>query len=299
VLSRGQALASGLTDAAVRAHLRAGRWQRALPGVYATFTGPLPWPARCWAALLYAGHDAVLSHDTAAALHGLADPALPVHVTVPHARRVARRPQVIPHRCRDLHIRRVIGTPPRTSPAHTVLDLVDETTTVDRGLAVVAHSCQRLPSLPSELRGALEQRTRLRWRDAVDVALADVAAGAHSVLELRYLRDVERPHRLPEGRRQRQTVRQGVRRFTDVAYERFRLAVELDGRQGHEGVDGRLRDARRDNAASLAGEHTRRFGWHDVVGRPCEVAQQVSRMLTLGGWAGTPRACGSGCGLTQ
>lgn len=43
------------------------------PGVYATFTGQVGRQARMWAALLYAGEGARLSHETAAELTGLAD----------------------------------------------------------------------------------------------------------------------------------------------------------------------------------------------------------------------------------
>ena len=49
VLTRKQAYAHGISPARILAHLRAGRWQRVLPRVYATFTGPLPRRAYLWA----------------------------------------------------------------------------------------------------------------------------------------------------------------------------------------------------------------------------------------------------------
>jgi hypothetical protein len=61
VLDTSQLYGFGLTWAAVRAHILAGRWQQVVPRVYATFSGPLPRESRIAAALLYGGPEAVLS----------------------------------------------------------------------------------------------------------------------------------------------------------------------------------------------------------------------------------------------
>src|SRR6185295_4830981 len=83
----------------IQDHLSAGRWRRIFPGVYATFTGPVPRSGLLWAVLLRAGAGAVLSHDTAAELVGLTDRASAViHVTVPWARTPARIPGARIHR---------------------------------------------------------------------------------------------------------------------------------------------------------------------------------------------------------
>ena len=69
------------------------------PGVYATFTGIPGRGARLWAAVLSAGPGAVLSYQTAAELHGLADkPTNPIHVTVPRERHVLAAEGVSLHR---------------------------------------------------------------------------------------------------------------------------------------------------------------------------------------------------------
>jgi hypothetical protein len=49
---------------------------------------------------------------------------------------------------------------------------------------------------------ALERLGNLKGRASLVGVLRDVAEGAYSVLERRYLRDVERAHGLPAGRRQ-------------------------------------------------------------------------------------------------
>ena len=125
-------------------------------------------------------------------------------------------------------------------------------------------------------------------------ALSDVADGVESVLEYRYVRRVERPHGLPEARRQRVVVTGGRRRRTDNDYEQFGLIVELDGRLGHEGA-GVFRDRTRDNITAASGKVSLRFGWADVDAQACEVAQDVARLLWSRGWQGKLRRCGVGC----
>ncbi len=51
----------------------------------------------------------------------------------------------------------------------------------------------------------------------------------------------------------------------------------------------------RDNRLVVAGDVVLHFGWRDVIGRPCEVAAQVTQVLRVRGWTGSPRACGPSC----
>jgi very-short-patch-repair endonuclease len=143
------------------------------------------------------------------------------------------------------------------------------------------------------LRRTLEARSRHSRRRFLEELLADVAEGVESPLELRYLRDVERAHGLPQG------VRQHVSRSRDrrdVVYREYGLVVELDGRLGHEGL-GRFRDMRRDNRATVDGESTLRYGSVDVTWEPCLVARQVAEVLVLRGWRSEFRLC-THCALT-
>jgi Transcriptional regulator, AbiEi antitoxin len=114
VLSAEQAAKVGLTRSAVRAHLVAHRWQQPHHGVYAVFTGPLPFRARLWAALLRVGETATASHVTAAYLAGLADePGDLIHVTVQPTRRISSRVEgVVVHYAERLAmIRHRLGYP--------------------------------------------------------------------------------------------------------------------------------------------------------------------------------------------
>jgi hypothetical protein len=56
---------------------------------------------------------------------------------------------------------------------------------------------------------------------------AGLAAGAgiHSVLEYRYLRDVERAHGLPPSRHQVRVVIDGKTVYRDLYYDEYQVAV--------------------------------------------------------------------------
>lgn len=128
VISRAQAHACGPTDRRIEWLVESGRWLRVRLGVYATITGPSPFLAQVWAAILRAGRGAVASHRTAAFPDGLCDEPGPViHVTVPTDRYV--EPRIDDVRVHFAHrlllTRHPSATPPRTRLDETVLDLVD------------------------------------------------------------------------------------------------------------------------------------------------------------------------------
>jgi len=298
VLSRAQAAAHGLTDDAVAARLHARRWQRLHPGIYSTRTGPPTVAARNWAALLACGAGAVLSHQTAAALYGMPTSDSRSHVSVPADRHLSAPAGVVVHRSRRLAVsRHPVLTPPRTRVEATIVDLIGAAPSGEMALALVAQACQRRLTTAGRVRAELLGRRTVRWRAAVLAPLGDIAAGAHSLLELRYLRDVERRHRLPTGRRQRPSVGRRGREWTDVGYLGYATTVELDGRLGHDAPSEVWRDSRRDNAAVVAGEAPLRYGWAEVTMRPCAVAAEVALVLKARGWNGQPAKCGRSCAL--
>ena len=75
VVTRQQALHAGLSNSMVRARVQRGAWPQLYRGVYLVISAQpssVSHEARLWAAVLHCGRGAVLSHQTAAALHGLA-----------------------------------------------------------------------------------------------------------------------------------------------------------------------------------------------------------------------------------
>jgi hypothetical protein len=102
VITRGQALAAGLSTGAIEDRLRRRRWRPLHPQVYLAAGCPRSGEVAVRAAVLWAGADAVLGGAAAAWWHGLlADPPRTVGVIVP-ARRLRRAPPGIRVRCRRL-----------------------------------------------------------------------------------------------------------------------------------------------------------------------------------------------------
>lgn len=93
VVSRQQALKAGMSVGEIYAKVKSGRWSAEHRGVYRTFTGPTERDARLWAAVLYVGAGARLSHGTAAELNGLTDRLDPTIQVKNPARPSNRRPK--------------------------------------------------------------------------------------------------------------------------------------------------------------------------------------------------------------
>jgi hypothetical protein len=298
-VTSAQAAAAGMTRNATRARVRTGRWQLLHRGVYATFSGQPSREAAFWAALLYAGAGAMLSHQTAAELARLADtPSELVHITVPVERRVSRAPGIVIHlSARASEMLHPARLPPQTRVEETVLDLVDQAASLDDAVGWVTRALGRRLTTQDRLRVALAQRARLRWRRELTELLSPDLAGLMSVLERRYQRDVERRHRLPAGARQVRARRKDRTEYRDVRYEEFATCVELDGRLAHPG-EQRWRDIRRDNAVAADGGVTLRYGWLDVTAWSCQTAAEVDRALRARGFTGAC-PCGPACPVTE
>lgn len=48
---------------------------------------------------------------------------------------------------------------------------------------------------------------------------------------------------------------------------------------------------KRDNRSTVAGAWTLRYGWWDVLERPCLVASEVGAVLSQRGWTGVLQLC--------
>jgi len=294
-ISRQQLLDAGLSSQTIFRRVERGRWQQLYRGVYAVFTGPPLRETWLWAAVLRAGPGAALSHLTAAELHGLLDtPAETIFVTVPASRRVSIPGIVVRTSGRIGGATQPGREPPRTSVEETVLDLTQLSVAFDDACGWITRACGRRLTTEERLRAALAVRGKMRWRAGLSDVLAAAGDGIHSVLEYRYLRDVERAHGLPRSRHQVRVLIDGRSAYRDAYYEEYRLAVELDGRLAHPDEE-RWRDRHRDNKAGAEGIQTARYDWRDVYGHPCETAALQAQILRRRGWRGTPRPCSANC----
>lgn len=284
-----QCRSSGLSTATILWKLESQRWVRLHPGVYLTEPGRRDWQVDAMAALLACGRGAALSHQSAAFAWGmLAAPPVRVCVVVPAERHIVQPPGVLLRRTRSA-VERTDDTawPHRTTVEHTLLDLAQEVS-LDSAVGRIAGALQRCQTTPALLRQALAQRPRQRHGSLLLEVVADAGDGAESPAEVRYVRDVERAHGLPAATRQSPT---GDGRRRDNEYGGYGLVVEVDGRIGHEGWQGRRRDGRRDREAARSGRLTARVFWDEIVERPCDLALEVGGLLRDRGWAGVVRPC--------
>jgi very-short-patch-repair endonuclease len=303
VLSRSQALDAGLSESAIRVRLDSGRWQQLYRRAYATYSGDPPRLAFLWAAVLSAGPDAVISHQTAAELYQLGRRTQrAIHVAVPEDRHIRRTyrlrpeapPVIISRSDRIVRARHPALLPPRTRIEETVVDLTQSAPAFDEAFYWLSQACGSRLCTVGMIRGALDRRKKVRYRVELEAALSDVADGAFSLLEYRYVHRVERPHGLPAARRQAPVMLGGSRRYLDNLYEDYRLGVELDGAAAHP-VAERWRDIHRDNSLTRLRIEILRYNWSDVTTRRCGVAAEVADVLAQRGWPGPVRRCSPGC----
>lgn len=303
VISRHQVLAAGGVDHDVARLLRRRIWARIHDGVYVDHTGEPSWEQRAWAAVLY-HWPAALDGASALTAHGVRatgprPPGPPIEVAIDRTRSVGETLGIAVKRRADFDSQAQMNRcPPRVRVEHAVLTVASRLPDEDGAVGVLADACQRRHTTPDRLVDALRRRPKLSHRRLLLSILEDVASGAYSVLERRYLLRVERPHGLPTGSRQRR-VRVGRRvHYRDVEYLRLGTTVELDGRLGHEATTDRWADLDRDMDAAVSGGLTLRIGWRQVL-NPCRLAAAVARILVARGWTGSPRPCRRGCAVAE
>ena len=195
-------------------------------------TGEPSWDQRAWAAVLW-GWPSALSHSSALAV--VEGPGSPhrsgvIEIAVVKDRRLLDRPGVVVRRSAHVAARTHVAAPPRVRYDDAALDVVARLDRGDDVVAEVGRVVQVRCTSPERLLSAVRSRRRVRHRDLLVDLLGDLAAGATSALERRYLCDVERAHGLPQAIRQlRHRTRDGVV-YRDVLYVLAGrlLVLELD-----------------------------------------------------------------------
>ena len=267
VITRDQALTSGMTQRGIRCRIEAGRWLRACNGVYVVWGSPQTFEQRVAIACASAS-DAIASHCTAGRLHGLR--YLPddtrVHVLVRPGTSIRSTVAVV-HTADDRH-------------AHVITRIKNlPVTTIERTIVDVAGSVHR-PRLARLVDDALDRKlvTLRSLEDSLrrhersgrsgTVALRSVVSErgggleiTESELERRYLGFCESTGVPAPDLQQKIHWRGNVVGRADMAYPRSRVIVELDGRRGHQQLTDQERDRIRDQEAAAAGWLTVRVTW--------------------------------------
>jgi very-short-patch-repair endonuclease len=182
VISRGQALASGMTANALRHRLReGGPWQRLLPGVFLAVTGTPTGEQRHVAALLYAGPSSVLTGAAALSLCGVRAPHTSlIDVLVPAARRRMSTGFVRVHLTTRLPEQPLTAGPLRYAPlVRAVADTARGLTSLSDVRALVAAVVQRGKCTPGQLAAELENGPS-QGSALLRMAIGDVREGIRS-----------------------------------------------------------------------------------------------------------------------
>ena len=281
-LSSQQAADHGLTPAAIRWRVEQGLWTPVRNGLYQVTGVSGDWRGLLRGAIAILP-DAVISHESAAEIHGI--PFVPpgrAVVTV-HARTTHCYPGVTVHRSLDVlpdHIAMVDGLKV-TSIARTLIDLpaVWRKGRVARAMdEMLASGRVRIEELVSVFdETARPGRTGSRVsRELLSERIGDELVSA-SRLE-RVGMDLFEQGGLPRPEWQYPAPWDPDERI-DFAWPRWFAGVEGDGRRWHTRVSDFERDRRRDRLSLLHRWTILRFTWFDFTKRPEEVLAQVRQLL--------------------
>ena len=282
VLQRRQAQLAGLSLRQIQTRVRSGRWQVVHPGVYRIAGAPNVWHSELKALCLWLEPGCVLSHRSAAELHGFSrfEGCRARDITV--HRRVREAVGVTAHRTNDLPSREVtvVAGFRVTSVERTLLDL-----------AAAEDS--------ATLRACLDEALRRRWttlekfsqhltRHAGERGIASLKALVHeyqggdgpteSELEQRVL-DVLEEYDLPRPVKQ-QVIRAGHRvRRLDFRFPGTRVVLEADGYAFHAGLAEFERDRTRANALVAKGFVLLQWTWRALEQHPHQLVEELARVL--------------------
>jgi hypothetical protein len=263
-----------------RAH--AGSLHRVQQGVYSVGHRLLPRNGHLLAAVLACGPDAVLSHRSAAVLHGLlSELGNRTHVIAPNRR--GRSPAgIAAHRDGTLTAtdRTILDGIPCTSVARTLLDLAGSK---DRGLryAITQAEVERkfdLREVEELLRRSKGRRGIRRLRLAI--ALHDPREQlTRRELEARFL-DLCQKYGLPLPEVNGHLVVDGISMMPDFIWRDAGLIVEADSRRVHGTVAAFEKDRRRDQLLTAAGWTVIRCTWRQVLDEPEALVATVRTLLS-------------------
>jgi hypothetical protein len=282
VFTLEQADAAGVSSGHVYRGVQGGAYVRLLPGVLAVTGSPDGRERRWLAAQLSLGPGAVLSHQTAADIHGL-EHRLPntsrIHFTVAegHPR---RRQRFVIHRTSNLHPDDVttVGRFEVTSVTRTLCDVAGEVDP-ERLRKIVAAGVREGHTSAELLRSAVARRERFPGRAAlrrVVDELSPLEPCTREELESLFLRITTAANIAPTHMNLPVEDADGVTRYIDAAWLPEGVFVELDSRTYHGTLLDWHDDLRRENAVKLGGwQDPLRFSYADLRHRPEEVVEVV------------------------
>jgi very-short-patch-repair endonuclease len=284
VITRSEALAIGMRSRTLDTRVAEGVLVVVAHGVYA-----LPGALQTNRSTLRAASKAlgaVVSHQAAAWMHGIAVSGPRLVVSVPH-RRTHRFIDVVVHQLTDIREQDVqfIDGMGVTTPARTILDLSAVLRAAELGTVIDQLVRQSLTSLKQI--GALQAELARKGKPGMIRLRRELEARAgrtrvtESLLEAKLL-DIIMKGNLPiPDLQHRPPWLKATHGRVDFSYPKAKLVIEADGREWHGDEASFQRDRERDNLAQLAGWRVLRFTWADVSRRPEYVLLSIRKALEL------------------
>lgn len=277
-----QAIRLEYPSSTIARRLSAGTWTRLHAGVYTAGGTPGSRDLELWAAVLAVGGSVVLSHESAAILHGAERLSLhPITLTNPHGGH-HRIDGVVVHQIDDIlpaHRTTLRGLPVST-PARAVVelgatqpvgeigrvadDLVRERRTSYAAIAAVLAAVAR-PGKPGieKLGVVLDERS-----DGYVPPASELERALFSALDAGGLPPPVRQLPLPG--------RGPIKGIADGGYTDALIVLEADGRRWHTRVAAAKRDRERDAQVVRAGWVPLRFVYEQIVHDPAGVCEAVA-----------------------
>lgn len=286
VATRGQILELGISAKELERHVHKGTWVRIHPSVFALAAASRKWPWSLMAAQLWSGAKAVVSHHSAAALHGLEDFSEEA-VELSGTRALTAPPGVTYHHVRrlpeaDLTKTRGIRL---TTVARTLLDLssaVSPTGFTERQLERAFDEALRRRMVKLDvLRWCLERNrakgretalfeTLLAIREKYGETRSPLESDFAHLLRIHQLEEAHRSHRVLSGNRFLAEV--------DFAWPERKLCVQVHGAETHTKKEIWNKDQSVENQLQLAGWKVIKIT-HEMLKKPEGLAKSMRNAL--------------------
>lgn len=292
VLTRSEALALGMPSSTLQEWVNIGHLTLVGRGVYV-----LPGVLDAEPTLLRAATarlDAVVSHESAARLHGIdgLDPSR-ITVSVP-VRRSNRFPGVIVHQLTDLipeHTRPMFQMS-ATNPTRTIIDLAAVlppkllAQCLDQAVRMKLTTYERVAEMVESLaRKGKPGITKLRRILAVRLGRQYVSDSVMETRIFEFIVDGGLP--LPTTQFHAPWLKEVSGRI-DLAYVPQEVLIEADSLRFHGTPEAFQADRTRDNLSQLSGWIFLRYTWDDITKRPDMIVYQIREALSIRVRAGYP-----------
>jgi len=281
-VAREQLVALGLSTDSIDRRKAAGRLYPLYRGVYAVGHSVLSREAHWMAAVLACGHEAVLSHRSAAAHWGIRGYS-GAYVDVTSLSKAKSRGSICRHCARLLpdEVTKHEGIPV-TSASRTLFDLSGTLVPQDLESALRQSEHLRLYSSLS-LKDLLERYPRHRGTRSIRTALANLESTPGEVnegLEQRFLAFLD-TYALPRPNLNAWITAQGHRYKVDCLWPQQKLIAELDSWQAHGTRSAFQSDKSRDRRLAVAGYSTTRITHQMLTNEPQQLANDLKRLLSV------------------